>query len=886
MEEFDRLLRLWKEQNQSGQDVTSTIIKLAEIIEKETEVFVEKNPDPFDYRSSCRFSESCIISRLLNILTKNHLLLEKIVKVYCQEDNLELNIASCRLLLDMLPEMDMLVYGEVAIICRFFQWAEHAPNPLRSYATGILAPAMHSQNTSGMYNEKNAYFVPLMLKRLHDLSEKHLKPKNVDENVLKSSPQTSKKRKLDEDMHDSPCSETKLKYPNSNLRVSPVPVNNLSDFPSPKGQFEQHYVIGFYQIFPFTAFVEQKLILDYLTSVCDHKNLLKLIVGGKTLPLILKYIDVDQNPDLRLALEALRCLSSLFRHKTIAAEFVNTGGLQLLLKVPFPSVAATGVSRCLHHLVVYGEIMEKICSTWSSLMPELISYALSLLQSFHNSSLWYISMFFETALQYQIILETFDHQDGLRKLFNTMSTLYMYDWEHQKILVNRRTTWHVCGALKSYFEAHLVLELHRQLSSSGRRDIFPIEKKPYESLDLFSERIDDCIQTWRELLSPNIAWKPVEKFMDLQGVHFLLQLINSNFRVGYLERADTNIRALVVLKVCSLTMPVQLLFCENVATTSSFQTTGVAVLLLCACDNYVSYCEMQRSALQTIINCLCTKIPQADSSKSTPENKLSIEEYLNKFYKCIKSRNGIIKLVNLLSIEEHHIEGDSIRALACQALSELARSETIKQIISKLPLIADGQLLDLMKKTVQQGNEKYHAQFCKYGFQLIERVTGAKVYSSSVSSMLDIYNSEVVACTKIVYNKAELYHLITEHLQSMGFHETVNTLKKEIIEKQICPMPAINSLVTSCKSNVIMPDPKPSSSRLQKPLNMHCVKILSLPVHHLTYLFLINVLNELETKDLNSLLKFQEKECMGNIVNPHILPKHLQFCWPTYVMRP
>lgn len=37
-------------------------------------------------------------------------------------------------------------------------------------------------------------------------------------------------------------------------------------------------------------------------------------------------------------------------------------------------------------------------------------------------------------------------------------------------------------------------------------------------------------------------------------------------------------------------------------------------------------------------------------------------------------------------------DADSIRALACRALAGLARSETVKQIIGKLPLFTSGQL--------------------------------------------------------------------------------------------------------------------------------------------------------------------------------------------------
>lgn len=48
--------------------------------------------------------------------------------------------------------------------------------------------------------------------------------------------------------------------------------------------------------------------------------------------------------------------------------------------------------------------------------------------------------------------------------------------------------------------------------------------------------------------------------------------------------------------------------------------------------------------------------------------------------------------MNLIMIKTPITDADSIRALACQALAGLARNETVRQIISKLPLFTSGQL--------------------------------------------------------------------------------------------------------------------------------------------------------------------------------------------------
>jgi HIV-1 Vpr-binding protein len=48
--------------------------------------------------------------------------------------------------------------------------------------------------------------------------------------------------------------------------------------------------------------------------------------------------------------------------------------------------------------------------------------------------------------------------------------------------------------------------------------------------------------------------------------------------------------------------------------------------------------------------------------------------------------------MTLMTIKTPITDADAIRALACQALAGLARSETVRQIISKLTLFTSGQL--------------------------------------------------------------------------------------------------------------------------------------------------------------------------------------------------
>ena len=63
-----------------------------------------------------------------------------------------------------------------------------------------------------------------------------------------------------------------------------------------------------------------------------------------------------------LSLVFLQYLASLLLHKKFAAEFVAHGGVQKLLEIPRPSMAATGVSLCLYYLAYNQDAMERVQS--------------------------------------------------------------------------------------------------------------------------------------------------------------------------------------------------------------------------------------------------------------------------------------------------------------------------------------------------------------------------------------------------------------------------------------------------------------------------------------------------------------------------------------------
>lgn len=151
-----------------------------------------------------------------------------------------------------------------------------------------------------------------------------------------------------------------------------------------------------------------------------------------------------------------------------------------------------------------------------------------------------------------------------------------------------------------------------------------------------------------------------------------------------------------------------------------------------------------------------------------------------KVWESVRSNNGIIVLLQLMETKVPITDADCIRGLACRAMAGLARSETVRQIISKLPLFTNGLLQSLMRDPILQEKRTEHVQFQKYALELLERVSGKSKGSNQLdSSLANIHKANVVAQTKIQFNEQQLYELIHDHFMAKGLTETANMLQKE-----------------------------------------------------------------------------------------------------------
>ncbi|XP_053623270.1 protein mahjong [Plodia interpunctella] len=849
-QEVTELLRQWEEQHTSpSYDPIPTLTRIAEIIEAETENFMKKDPDPFDERHPSRTDPECALGHALKVMFKKDNFMTKLVNDYVRDtyysrqnitgrDVHKLNVCACRLTLDLMPglEMSVVFQDNEALIQRLVNWATKSPEPLQCYATGLLAAAMEVQEIATNFRDLNAMLVPLMLRRLHALRNK-----GQDEKVNQSSvtppnqtrhfarfdkrrtsdvksngptPDKKDREKVegggggDMEIDDTPPvsdPETPVKNYNAGVELSPLPglmsppARRARPAPAPHETESnsswaemETYVIGNIQIHPPTDATKQMLILRYLTPMGEYQEFLSHVFEQNALGLILGYLNVRESRDSRLAFEALKYLAALLCHKKFSIDFINMGGLQKFLDVPRPSVAATGVSICLYYLAYCEDAMWRVCLLPRRTLADLVKYALWLLECSHDSGRCHATMFFGLSFQFRVILEEFDNQDGLRKLYNVISTLPILGSGDEELPVSedetcaaRQIVRHVCVALKRYLEAHL--RLRAALVARLQGDNVP-EPPPYKASESSPEEIQEQIELLQSVAwSP---WAPVDELMELGGMALLLQVVGLAYEWNFNGRAETVRSALDVVSVCCVAPRVQLLLTEKIDVRDADLNTGVNIVLGAADGEIVPDPEVQKAALNVLVNCVCAPVHRAGSSTTrfslTGSSKKktvlkSYEDIIQKVWESVRTNNGIMVLLSLMLVKSPITDADRLRGLACRALAGLARCVTVRQIISKLPLFTTGQIQVLMRDPILQEKRQEHVMFQKYALELLERVSGKSKHMGPEfeTSLANIHRANVVAQTRINYNERQLLQLVASHLAARGLGESAATLQRE-----------------------------------------------------------------------------------------------------------
>ncbi|KAG0717964.1 Protein mahjong [Chionoecetes opilio] len=131
VQELQEILRQWEEDLAvPSRDPTPHLTKLCHLFERETVNFLKKDPDPFDDRHPMTLEPECALGMILRALFRKDNFVTKLVNHYLREnyftsqgltqDSNDLNVATCRLLLDILygldvPQVRVCVYSSSCI---------------------------------------------------------------------------------------------------------------------------------------------------------------------------------------------------------------------------------------------------------------------------------------------------------------------------------------------------------------------------------------------------------------------------------------------------------------------------------------------------------------------------------------------------------------------------------------------------------------------------------------------------------------------------------------------------------------------------------------------------------------------------------------------------
>ncbi|XP_037304281.2 DDB1- and CUL4-associated factor 1-like [Pungitius pungitius] len=578
-----------------------------------------------------------------------------------------------------------------------------------------------------------------------------------------------------------------------------------------------------YCLSPLSPPTEQRLILQYLTPLGEYQELLAVFMQLDTRSLLMNYINLRRTNKVQLTFDALLYLASLLLHKKFAAEFIAHGGVQRLLDIPRPSMAATGVSLCLYYLAYNQDALERVCTLPGGVLSDVVSYALWLLESSHASGVCHATMFFSIAFSFRAVLQLFDRQDGLRRLVNLVSTLEILKTQSEaavmsddQVFANRQTAKHTCMALRRYFEAHLAVkaeQVKQSLHTSDEGTVVP-QQPFYKAYTYTREQVIEMMEFLIECGPPQLHWEPVEVFYRLSCVPLMLQLISAacDWRTYY-GRSDTVRYVLDIMAMLVVVPKVQLVLAETVEvldeTRSAVSTVGMSIVLgVVEGEVFVNDAEIQKSALQVINNCVCAPDQSLNTAgafavaplrpllhpqqpPTPPHNRV-----LAHMWQTVQNNNGIKVLLSLLTVKMPITDADLIRALACKALVGLSRSGAVRQIISKLPLFTSCHIQQLMKEPVLQDKRSEHVRFCRYAAELTERVSGKPLLMGVDVSLARLQRANVVAQSRITFSGRELLLLIRNHLLAKGLHDTAGALVREANLSGGALCPSSSSCVT------------------------------------------------------------------------------------------
>ncbi|CAG0901343.1 unnamed protein product [Cyprideis torosa] len=593
-----------------------------------------------------------------------------------------------------------------------------------------------------------------------------------------------------------------------------------------------------------------------------------IFLGQDALSLTLRYVEHKSVFHSRLIFQALRFLASFLCHKKICLDFLHARGIEKLLTLPRPSVAATGTSMCFYYLTCSEEAMEELHHYPRAMLQQLVAFMLWLLECSHETARVYAVMSFGTFFQYKTFLSLFDEQDGLRLMYNMVATFKLLDPDVQdtlseeESLLSRQAIRQIAVALRSYFDAHLVLLIKESSDLTASRQPLATAgaKEPGSAASSkWSVRspivMADYIRAAEEIFARRgpKRWKPVTEFLQLGGIQLFLHLVSSASTWNFVGRSEMVKACLDIIAICSTVGRVQENLCqfssrlrqplrannldEEYPQSPGPPCSGVTIILSATDGEVFRDADVQKSALLILIAILCCPRPSTDLPEGT---QVRMSEVTRKAVNCVRRNHGILCLLKHLMAKSPLMEADCLRALACEALAGFAvKDESVRQILGKHFLFTSGQFQPLLREPLLQERKSEHARFVNCALDLMDAVSGGRrplPPNPHEVSLDTLHRANIVAHTPIRFSSRDLATLIHRHLEEKGWRKAAEALAREAGLSPMggsgpMPSPQIQSRSQGCSSSVSLRSPPPPDSTsplpppLSTPLRLNLVRL-------------------------------------------------------------
>ncbi|KAM3179601.1 hypothetical protein ACTXT7_000336 [Hymenolepis weldensis] len=488
---FERLMSQWRsERNQTGYSPVQILARLAELFEEQANIYYHTDPDPLDDKQVLRKSNESDFSTILHLISGHDSFITRLTEYLLSSENPSDPTvrAAARLFCSIQAgvSLSVTISETDPILSSLYTLALSEVEPTNCYALQLLGSMLDNPELLYVTKQRNIELVSVVLKRLVIYSEV-----------------------LDREMVERPT--------------------GLDDT-----DFRKR--LGYVCLEPLNTEGKLRLCMIYLTSLAEYQDIMPFMYDGGVLKHVYHFLEPKYSSrDIRLTFEALRLLSNLLCHRCIHLDFVESQGLELLMKVPKPSVASTAVSVVLYYTSYFEDAMERMCTLREGLLENIMSYALWLVECSHPSARCYALFFLNIALCYGAFYRLFSARNGLRYLFNAMCVLPIRLTEDRSTVGKDATSWHVVRAslttLRRYLEISLLSWIDTLDPQLGR--IF--DEPPKLTLAADNRLVSYTTDQMTRLISmvvtrmrPQIVFQAIHDLDRLEGISLLFRIIARN----------------------------------------------------------------------------------------------------------------------------------------------------------------------------------------------------------------------------------------------------------------------------------------------------------------------------------------------------------------------